>query len=301
MRMLAALLVGSMALSACTTGGPPPAPTFTPPAEAPGPDVFPTHTAPAGVLSETAPPTPEVEQTAVPELSFTPGPAGTPTLEERPPDCLQPNDYEPIVKAYLTRTGYADLEALWEDFDEDTTSIYGLMSSFTDVTNTFAHATTFSKMLLVGEYKAAVNRPGAVGYIHCAVLVYKSGDDPEFGTGIIDATLNGEWSGYAYGKLHSEQELRQYLQSRIGQPVIARYQVTQDPRDANFVRSGFFSPVMKLLWEDSYYTRFSQNPDMLKDNVGQPRGPSLKELMTLMTAWPQDLGVFLDYLTDPIL
>ena len=176
------------------------------------------------------------------------------------------------------------------------------MSSLTDVTNTYAHATTHSKMMLVGEYKIAIHRPGVVGYAHCAVLIYMGGDEPEIGVGLTDATLNDAWSGFAYGIVRSEKEMRAYIKNRIGKAVIVRYQVAQDPRDVNFVRSGFFSPVMKLLWANSYFTRFSQNPDMLKNSINSPRGPSLNAMMILLTSWPdQDVGIFIDYIIDPIL
>jgi hypothetical protein len=193
------------------------------------------------------------------------------------------------------------LKELWKSFDEST-PVYGLMASLTDVKNEFAHATTYSKMLLIGEYKIAINRPGAVGYAHCAVLVYMGGDDPEMGVGVLDANINGTWSGYAYGLVRSEQDMRSFIKQRIGKPVLVRYHVSQDPRDVDFVRTGFFSPTMKLLWQDSYYTRFRENPDMLKDSIQSPRGPSLKSMMTLLTSWPdKDIGVFLDYIIDPIL
>lgn len=303
MKRLTLLLLLAIFLAGCTTDGiRTTAPTFTaPPLAAPmGTDTplpLPPETAPTAEV-----PAP-VDATVLPEivLDLTPQPVTTATLENLSHNCLNPGDWEPMVNSFLLRQGVEDLKELWEQFSEEN-PVYDLMSSLTDVTNEYAHATTNSKMLLVGEYKIAIDRPGAVGYAHCAVLIYIGGDNPEVGVGLTDATLNGAWSGFAYGNLRSEQEMRTFMRQRIGRPVLVRYQVSQDPRDANFVRSGFFSPVMKLLWADSYFTRFSQNPDMLKDNVGQPRGPSIKELMELISAWPDsDVGVFLDYIIDPIL
>lgn len=298
---LAFLFLLVVLLSGCTTGGPTPAPTFTPlpPALPLQPE---TTSTPAPVLE-----TPTIVALAPADATEIPAeptpilPYTTATLQALSHTCLRPADYEPLVNRYLVQVRQANLKDLWKKFDEEN-PVYGLMSSLTDVTNTFSHATTYSKMLLVGEYPISINRPGAVGYVHCAVLIYMGGDEPEIGVGITDATLNETWSGFAYGLVHSEQEMRQYIRDRIGKPVIVRYHVSQDPRDASFVRSGFFSPVMKLLWQNSYYTRFSKNPDMLKDNVGQPRGPGMKEMMVLLTSWPdEDIGIFLDYIVDPIL
>jgi len=303
LKRLTILLLLTLILAGCTTDGvSTPAPTFTAPPLA----------APAGTdtllpLPPVTVPTAEVlapaDATVLPEivLDLTPQPVTTATLENLSRNCLNPGDWQPMVNTFLAQHNAEDLEELWEAFDEEN-PVYDLMSSLTDVTNEYAHATTNSKMLLVGEYKIAIDRPGAVGYAHCAVLVYIGGDNPEVGVGLTDATLNGAWSGFAYGNLRSEQEMRTYMRQRIGRPVLVRYHVSQDPRDVNFVRSGFFSPVMKLLWADSYFTRFNQNPDMLKDNVGQPRGPSIRELMELISAWPDtDVGVFIDYIIDPIL
>ncbi len=291
----------ALLLSGCTTDGlSTPAPTFTPP-----PALTATTAPPA---EPPAAPTPEqaapADATVLPEIivDMTPGPLQpTATLESLSRNCLNPGDYEPMVNRYMLQQGKEDLKELWEAFTEEN-PVYDLMSSLTDVTNEYAHATTDSRMLLVGEYKIAINRPGVVGYAHCAVLIYLAGDEPRVGTGVIDATLNDAWSGFAYGNVRSEPDLRAYIRQRIGRPVIVRYQVSQDPRDVNFVRSGFFSPVMKLLWADSYFTRFSANPDMLKDNLNEPRGPGIADLMELLTAWPDtDIGVFLDYIIDPIL
>lgn len=290
----------ALLLAACTTDGQStPAPTFSPP----------TLTAtPAPPEAQPPAPTPEAIQpadaTVLPEivLDLTPPPLQpTATLESLSRNCLNPGDYEPMVNRYMLQQGKEDLKELWEAFIEEN-PVYDLMSSLTDVTNEYAHATTDSRMLLVGEYKIAINRPGVVGYAHCAVLIYLAGDQPRVGTGVLDATLNDAWSGFAYGNVRSEPDMRAYVRQRIGRPVIVRYQVSQDPRDVNFVRSGFFSPVMKLLWADSYFTRFSANPDMLKDNLNEPRGPGIADLMELLSAWPEtDIGVFLDYMIDPIL
>lgn len=268
-------------------------PTQAAPAQpAPGETQPVLETQPAGATPK------PLKATAVPG---TPAPYVTPTLQKLSRTCLNPGDYEPMVNRYLSDHGKKDLKELWEEFDKNT-PVYGLMASLTDVTNEYAHATTYSKMMLVGEYKISINRPDAVGYAHCAVLVYMGGDEPEVGTGITDAVLNDNWTGFAYGTVRSEPEMREYIKARIGDPVLVRYHVSQDPRDVNFVRTGFFSPTMRLLWEHSYYTRFSQNPDMLKDSVQSPRGPSLKSMMKLLTSWPdEDIGVFIDYIIDPIL
>ncbi len=300
-KRLTLLLLCLVLLTGCAPNPTPaaPQPSATPPL------------APLPASSATSAPAPAQSQPALPEATPTQGlpdvnqspqPYTTPTLEKNlSRNCLNPGDWEPMVNAYMARQGVEDLKELWKQFDEEN-PVYDLMSSLTDVTNTYAHATTNSKMLLLGEYKIAINRADVVGYAHCAVLLYLGGDDPQVGVGLTDTTLNGAWSGFAYGNLRSEAEMRAFIRDHIGKPVLVRYMVSQDPRDVNFVRSGFFSPVMKLLWADSYFTRFSQNPDMLKDNVGQPRGPSINELMELISAWPDtDVGVFLDYIIDPIL
>lgn len=301
-RFLALPLLMALLLAGCS------------PASSPTP-AAPTATArPAPAVEQAVPqdsaPTPEViapaDATVVvptePEMGLaTPGPYATATLQKLPSTCLNEANYGPVVTRYLAKEGKADLKELWEAFDKDT-PVYGLMASLTDSSNEHSFAMTYSKMLLVGEYKIAINRPGAVGYAHCAVLIYQGGDEPEIGVGVLDATINDTWSGYAYGIVRSEQELRAYIKQRIGKPVLVRYHVMQDPRDVDFVRTGFFSPTMRLLWENSYYTRFAANPQMLKDGVQTPRAPSMNSLMVLLTAWPdQDIGIFLDYLIDPIL
>lgn len=297
-----ALLAAVVLLAGCADAGWQPAPaaraTETQPPPPPAVEPLPPSETPAPAVVAPG------DATLIPEVTATPTPVepfSTATLVNLSHNCLRPADYEPVVNRFLAQQRQANLKDLWQKFDEDN-PVYGLMSSLTDVTNTYAHATTYSKMLLVGEYRIALNRPNAVGYVFCSVLIYMGGDEPEIGVGITDAVINETWSGFAYGLVRSEPEMRRYINDRIGKAVIVRYQVSQDPRDVNFVRTGFFSPVMRLLWQNSYYTRFSRNPDMLKDNVGQPRGPGMKELMILMTAWPdEDIGVFLDYLIDPIL
>lgn len=300
--LLALLLVLLVLLAGCTTDGlSTPSPTETPGAVSQ--PSAPALVEPSPTRQELAP----VDATPLPEVKAptleagTPAPYTTATLQKISSNCLRPADYQPIVNGYIARQGYTTLKDLWEAFDKEN-PVYNLMSSLTDVGNTYAIATTYSKMLLLGEYKIAINRPDAVGYAHCAVLVYMGGDEPEVGVGITDATLNDTWSGFAYGNVRSEPDMRAYIRQRIGKPVIVRYHVTQDPRDVGFVRTGFFSPTMRLLWLKSYYTRFAQNPDMLKNSVDSPRGPSMKIMMELLAGWPeQDLGVFIDYIIDPIL
>jgi hypothetical protein len=302
-RLLGAVLVLSVLLVGCAPMGSQQIfdPTQTPDSQAIRTQPVTTPDA-AGSSAEIIQPQ---DATVIPESPATeppqPAPYITATLQKLSGTCLRQPDYEPLVNRYLAKQNQPDLKSLWEDFDKKN-QVYDLMSSLTDVTNTYALATTYSKMLLVGEYEIAINRPGAVGYAHCSVLVYMGGDEPEIGVGVTDATLNDTWSGFAYGVVRSEPEMRDYIQKRIGKAVIVRYEVSQDPSDVNFVRSGFFSPVMKLLWANSYFTRFSQNPDMLKNSVTSPRGPNLKELMVLLTSWPdQDIGIFIDYMIDPIL
>jgi hypothetical protein len=303
LKNLTLFLLLLLLLTGCTTTTGVDLPAATSPAPPAAVEVTAAAPAPAPTLAPSAEVLAPADATVLPEiiLDLTPQPFVTGTLESLSRNCLNPGDWEPMVNQFLFQQDKEDLKELWEQFNGDN-PVYDLMSSLTDVTNTYAHATTNSKMLLVGEYKIAINRPGAVGYAHCAVLIYIGGDNAEVGVGLTDATLNDTWSGFAYGNPRSEPEMRAFIHQRIGRPVLVRYHVSQDPRDVNFVRSGFFSPVMKLLWADSYFTRFSQNPDMLKDNVGQPRGPSIKELMELISAWPDtDVGVFLDYIIDPIL
>lgn len=295
------LILLALLLAACTTDGmstPPAAPSAAPGVEVmrtlPPPENTPPPPTGAAPPTETVPAPTRAPASTRPPLT-------TATLRTLAPTCLRPQDYLPIVNGFLSAAGKPDLEALWESFSEEN-PVYDLMSSLTNVTNEFAHATTYSKMLLLGEYPIAINRPGAIGYAHCAVLLYMGGEEPELGVGVLDATLNGEWSGYAYGLVTSEPELRRFIEARSGKAVLVRYHISQDPRDANFVRSGFFSPVMRLLWENSYYTRFRYNPDQLKDSVGNPRGPGMKEMMELLTSWPdENVGLFLDYIIDPIL
>lgn len=296
------LILLAVLLAACTTDGLS-TPQIAPPATAnssptTGAEVILTPPAPESTIT---PPPAETALAPTRTPAPTRPPLTTATLRTLSPSCLLPQDYQPIVNRFLAESGKADLEALWESFDAEN-PVYDLMSSFTNITNEYAHATTYSKMLLLGEYPIAVNRPGAVGYAHCAVLLYMGGEEPEVGVGVLDATLNGEWSGYAYGQVTSEHDLRRFIEDRTGKAVLVRYHVTQDPRDANFVRPGFFSPVMRQLWETSYVTRFRYNPDQLKDSVGNPRGPGMKEMMELLTSWPdENIGLFLDYVIDPIL
>jgi hypothetical protein len=75
--------------------------------------------------------------------------------------------------------------------------------------------------------------------------------------------------------------------------------VSQNPQDEGFERAGFFSPLMRRLWDGSYYTKIPADLALLKNHAGQPRGPSIRELMGLATEL-QGYGVFLEYIVDTI-
>jgi hypothetical protein len=129
--------------------------------------------------------------------------------------------------------------------------------------------------------------------------VYAGGIGPEVGLGITDIALGGQWSGYASGLVGTEEAARKYLSERIGKPVTVRYLVTQNPQDTGFERAGFFSPQMRRLWDGSYYTQIPADLNILIKRVGQPRGPSIRELMGLAVEL-QGYGVFVEYLTDTV-
>lgn len=174
-----------------------------------------------------------------------------------------------------------------------------LTSSTTDYDNQIAYAVTWRKMLLVGEYPFRITSGDRQGIGYCSVLVYPGGMGPEVGMGITDISLNGEWSGYASGLISTEETTRTYLANRVGMPVTVRYMVAQNPQDSGFVRPGFFSPVMQQIWNNSYYTRIPGEMNLLTGLVGQPRGPSIQEMM-LLSASLEGHGVFLEYIVDMI-
>ncbi|MHC1781984.1 MAG: hypothetical protein AB9891_04320 [Anaerolineaceae bacterium] len=215
-----------------------------------------------------------------------------------PPDCLSDDAINEIAAKYIIDHDALDLNAVWQTIEIDQGGS-GLMSSLTDYNNEFAYGSTWERLLLLGEYEARFSIEGAEGVLHCVVVVYPGGEGPEVGAAISDALVNGEWTGYAFGLTPSEKATRDFIRKRIGQAVTVRYHVAQNPEDADFVRSGFFSPAMRLLWQDSYYTRIPADLNILMDNVGQPRGPNLREMMSIARGLG-GLGVFLDYVIDPI-
>ncbi|MEI8132101.1 MAG: hypothetical protein WCG34_06680 [Leptolinea sp.] len=231
-------------------------------------------------------------------------PTGTatplPTLDPAtlPVTCLDEAAAGQIVEGWLNREGYATLKTAWQAFLD----IYGddnLVSSTTDYNNEFAHAITWQKMLLVGEYPFRLELDGTTGFGYCSVLVYAGGIGPEVGLGVTDVYIGGEWSGYASGLVDSQEATRAYLAEQIGKPVTVRYMAAQNPQDAGFERPGFFSPVMQRLWNNSYYTKIPTDLNFLFDRVGQPRGPSIRELMGLASEL-KGFGVFLEYIVDTI-
>jgi hypothetical protein len=237
-------------------------------------------------------PAPMEMPTLLPSSSPEPSPASY------PPDCLSDEAINEVAAKYILDHDAPDLNAVWQTIEIDQGGS-GIMSSLTDYNNEFAYGATWERLLLLGEYEARFSIEGAEGVLHCAVVAYPGGLGPEVGAAISDAVVNGEWTGYAYGLAPSEKAARDFLQQRVGKAVTVRYHVARNPEDEGFVRSGFFSEPMRLLWQDSYYTRIPTNLNILFDNAGQPRGPNLREMMTIAKGLG-GLGVFLDYITDPI-
>lgn len=224
-----------------------------------------------------------------------------PTLDPAvlPVNCLDEAAAADVVERWLSRNGFNTLNDAWDVFLED----YGennLISSTTDYNNDFAHAVTWEKMLFVGEFPFQVNLDGKVGVGYCAVLVYTGGVGPEIGLGITDVEWNGTWSGYASGLVENSEATRTYLAEQVGKAVTVRYMVSRNPQDEGFERAGFFSPLMRRLWEPSYYTLIPTDLNFLFERVGQPRGPSIRELMGLASEL-QGYGVFLEYIVNTIL
>jgi hypothetical protein len=238
-------------------------------------------------------------------LTFIPLPTSTitpvPTLDLNtlPASCLDTEAAGNIVEGWLHQKNYATLKAAWQAFLEETGEEEILTSSTTDYNNEFAYAVTWRKMLLVGEYPFHIQLADRQGIGYCSILVYPGGVGPEIGLGITDAALGGEWSGFASGLVGSEEGTRAYLAERVGKPVTVRYMVAQNPEDGGFVRPGFFSPIMQRLWNGSYYTRIPNEMNLLTDMVGQPRGPSIFEMMVVAGSL-QGYGVFLEYVVDSI-
>jgi hypothetical protein len=225
-------------------------------------------------------------------------PVPTIDIATLPANCLDDSAAGKVVEGWLNRKGYATLKAAWQAYLE-ANGEDNLVSSTTDYNNEFAHAVTWQKMLLVGEYPFRVEVDGLSGVGYCSVLVYMGGIGPEVGMAVTDVELGAEWSGYASGLVDSKEAARAYLAERIGKAVTVRYMVTQNPQDEGFVRDGFFSPVMQRLWRDSYYTRIPTDLKFLFDRVGQPRGPSIREMMG-MAKELNGYGVFLEYIVDTI-
>jgi len=240
----------------------------------------------------------QVTQSPILLPTGTVSPLPTVDLATLPVDCLDEAAGGQVVEGWLNHRGYATLRIAWQAYLDE----YGeenLVSSTTDYNNEFAHTVTWQKMLLVGEYSFRVELDGKTGVGYCSVLVYQGGIGPEVGLGISDVESGGEWSGYASGLVASKETTRTYLAERVGMPVTVRYMVAQNPQDAGFVRPGFFSPVMQRLWNNSYYTKIPTDLNFLFDRVGQPRGPSIREIMG-MAKELNGYGVFLEYIIDTI-
>jgi hypothetical protein len=246
-----------------------------------------------------------LDTTARPTMTFIPLPTATitpvPTLDLNtlPTSCLDTDTAGQIVEGWLRRMNYNTLNNAWLAFMEQTGEKEILTSSTTDYDEQIAYAVTWQKMLLVGEFPFQIHVGDRQGIGYCSVLVYPGGIGPEVGLGITDITLNGEWSGFASGLIGSEEDTRAFLAERVGKPVTVRYMVAQSYEDAGFVRPGFYSPVMQNIWQGSYYTRIPDEMNLLKDLVGQPRGPSIFEMMVVSGSL-QGYGVFLEYITDMI-
>ncbi len=240
---------------------------------------------------------PTLTNIPLPTPTITPQP--TADLNTLPSSCLDTQTANGIVESWLFRTGYATLRDAWLAFMEATGEGEILTSSTTDYDNQIAYAVTWRKMLLVGEYPFRITTGDRQGIGYCSVLIYPGGMGPEVGMGITDISLNGEWSGYASGLISTEEATRTYLANRVGMPVTVRYMVAQNPQDSGFVRPGFFSPVMQQIWNNSYYTRIPGEMNLLTGLVGQPRGPSIQEMM-LLSASLDGHGVFLEYIVDMI-
>jgi len=293
--LLAVLLAG------CTTGParptlaptlPFPTPYYTPtslPVQPQAPGITPQPPQPTLAPGE---PTPVTTATSLPVATW-------PANGQLPTSCLRYDDYLPVANAYLTRYQHDDLRAAWNVFVDQhgervNTSIYSIY----DAGNTFALVSTYRYMLLLGEYRIRIEQKGAIGHGYCTVVAYYGFDQPEIGVLLSDATLNDTWSGFSYGRTSSEQETRRFISENIGKAVVVRYVVSQDPQDENRVRPGFFSPTMRLLWEDSYYTIFRRHPDALKNGVVNSKTPTIQEMMSLAASY-KNVGVFLDYIADP--
>jgi hypothetical protein len=239
-----------------------------------------------------------------PTLTLIPLPTETatplPTIDPAtlPVNCLDDAAAGKVVESWLNRKGYATLKAGWQAFLEE----FGeenLVSSTTDYNNEFAHAVTWEKTLLVGEYPFRFEIDGSTGVGYCSILVYAGGMGPEVGLGITDVKLGDEWSGYASGLVDSKESARKYLAERVGKAVTVRYMVAQNPQVEGFERAGFFSPLMRRLWDGSYYTKIPTDLKLLNERVGQPRGPSIREMMGLASELKGN-GVFLEYIVDTV-
>jgi hypothetical protein len=215
-----------------------------------------------------------------------------------PANCLDDAAAGKVVESWLNRKGYATLKEGWQAYLEEDGE-ENLVSSTTDYNNEFAHAVTWEKMLLVGEFPFRFEIDGNVGVGYCSILVYAGGMGPEIGLGITDVTLGDEWSGYASGLVDSKEATRKYLADRVGKAVTVRYMVAQNPQDEGFERAGFFSPLTRRLWDGSYYTKIPTDLNLLNDRVGQPRGPSIREIMGLASEL-KGIGVFLEYIVDAV-
>jgi hypothetical protein len=249
------------------------------------------------VISPAATPAPTLTFIPLPTATITPEP--TLDINTLTGSCLDTQAANDIVEGWLQRAGYGTLNEAWLAFKEKTGEKEILTSSTTDYDDQIAYAVTWQKMLLVGEYPFHIQLSDRQGIGYCSVLVYPGGMGPEVGMGITDIALNGEWSGFASGLVTTEEGTREYLAERIGKPVTVRYMVAQNPQDAGFTRPGFYSSIMQNLWQGSYYTRIPGEMNLLTGMVGQPRGPSIQEMMKVTSALG-GYGVFLEYITDTI-
>ncbi len=240
---------------------------------------------------------PTLTNIPLPTPTVTPLPTTDPNTF--PTNCMDIPTANGIVEGWLFREGYPTLRDAWLAFQEATGEEEILTSSTTDYDEQIAYAVTWRKMLLIGEYPFRVEASGRQGIGYCSILVYPGPVGPEVGLGITDASLGGEWSGYASGLVTTEEATRAYLAARIGRPVTVRYMVAQNPQDVGFVRPGFFSVVMQHLWNGTYYTRIPEEMNLLTGMVGQPRGPSLLEMMGVASVL-QGQGVFLEYIVDMV-
>ena len=287
--LLSICLLSAALLGGCSLFSPePPRPTVVIPTAAVMPTQLPTQPTDAGATA--GPPTPS----AVP--SSTPLPLVNQAPENLPKDCWHLEDAQPIVTQYLNAYQQESETAAWSEFV--TRYGQGLIYSIYDPSNTYAHYTTYKNMLLLGEYRFAVQRGEGSGHGYCSVVMYYGQEAPEIGILISDILFDETWSGFSYGRTASEAETRQFISENIGKAITVRFIVTRDPQDDGRVRPGFLSKTMRTLWADSYYTAFQQDVEELKKYASNPKVPTIQELMRAAQE-RKETGVFLDFMADP--